>query len=222
MGAVGDIGGESDGMEVERHRIMGGRHRCTRAVFGASHAHGAKRARSSPRTRWCIGPRSGRPTRTSLLPSRTATTARSTRCPLCLCVRRIREALPCTEAAYVRTRSGTGSGGRRAGGEPDTVAGAPTHRAAAGFNGYGFRLMASRDALPSGLQAVLPRLACAGVLLPPRSRLVNRLLGAPRGCPRQQALVSHGRAGCGRVHAWRLSLWSTPRPRGPRPSNPSL
>ena len=181
MGAVGDVGGESDGMEVERHLIMCGGHRCTRAVFGASHANVARRARSSPRTRWCLGRRSGRPTRTSaLLPSRTATTARATRCPPCLCVRLISEAMTRAEAAYVRTRSGAGSGGLLAGGDPDTVAGAPTHLATTGFDGCGFRLAASRDALPYGLQAVLPRLACLGVRLPPRSRLVNRLMGSPR------------------------------------------
>jgi hypothetical protein len=177
MGEVGDVGGESDGMEVERHRIMCGGHRCTRAVFGASHANVARRARSLPRTRWCIGRCSGRPTRTSaLLPSRTATTARSTRCPPCLCVRLISEAMTRAEAAYVRTRSG----GLLAGGNPDTVASEPTHLAAAGVDGCCFRLVASRDALSYGLQAVLPRLACVGVRLPPRSRLVNRLLGSPR------------------------------------------
>src|SRR5262249_33465134 len=114
--------------------------------------------------------------------------------------RLISEGMTCAEAAYVRTRSGTGSGGLRAGGDPDMVAGAPTHRATAGCDGCCVRLVASRDALPYGLQAVLPRLACLGVGLPPRSRLVNRFLGSPRGCPRQQALVSHVRAGCGRAH----------------------
>jgi hypothetical protein len=152
MGEVGDVGGESDGMEVERHRIMCGGHRCTRAVFGASHANGARRARSLPRARWCIGRCNGRPTRTpALLPSRNATTARSTRCPPCLCVRLISEAMTRAEAAYVRTRSGASSGGLRAGGDLDTVAGAPTHRAAAGFDGCYFCLVPSRDALSSGL-----------------------------------------------------------------------
>jgi hypothetical protein len=80
----------------------------------------------------------------------------------------------------VHTRSGAGSGGLRAGGEPETVAGAPIHRAAAGVDGCCFRRVASRDALAYGLQTVLPRLACVGVRLPPRSRLVNRLLGSPR------------------------------------------
>jgi len=166
-GELGDVGGEGDGMEVECHRIMDGGHRCTRAVFGASHANRARRARSFPRTRWRLGRRSGRPTRPStLLLSRTATTARSTRCPPYLCVRLISEAMTRAEAAYVRTRSGAGSGGLRASGEPDTVAGAPTHRAAAGVDGCCFRRVASRDALSSGLQAVLPRLACVGVRLP--------------------------------------------------------
>jgi alkanesulfonate monooxygenase SsuD/methylene tetrahydromethanopterin reductase-like flavin-dependent oxidoreductase (luciferase family) len=125
------------------------------------------------------------------------------------------------EAAYVRARSGAGSGGLLAGGEPETVAGAPTHLAAAGVDGCCFSLMASHDALPSGLEAVLPRLEGLGVR-PPRERLVHHLVGSPWRCPRYRALVSRVRAGRGRVHAWGLSRWSTLRTRGPRPSNLSL
>src|SRR5262249_11203918 len=38
-GEAGDVGSESDSMEVERSATMCGGHRCKRAVFGASHAN---------------------------------------------------------------------------------------------------------------------------------------------------------------------------------------
>ena len=203
-------------MEVECHRIMDGGHRCTRAVFGASHANRARRARSFPRTRWRLGRRSGRPTRPStLLLSRTATTARSTRCPPYLCVRLISEAMTRAEAAYVRTRSGAGSGGLRASGEPDTVAGAPTHRAAAGCDGCGCRLVASRDAWPSGLEAVLPRLAYVAVRLPHAITADQPSPGHHRGMPassRESIPCTSGSWTRARVGS--ESLWSPPRLRG--------
>ena len=59
-------------------------------------------------------------------------------------------------------------GGLLAVGDPDTVAGALTQLADAGFDGFCFSVVAYNDELPYFLQEVLPRLERLGLRQPPR------------------------------------------------------
>ena len=72
------------------------------------------------------------------------------------------------EAEQLRARYGAGYGGLLAVGDPDRVAGALTHLADAGFDGFCFSLVAYNDGLPYVVQEVLPRLERLGLRQPLR------------------------------------------------------